>query len=164
MSLDLTDNQAARDAFQFAYEEITEDSYRCPHCGWTMIPGKYGYSCHSTHCTDTIPELTDEMKLDASTGDLTELMKQEGIITPLEQDILNTWAELLKHPLDMSSANEKIVSNNLKYPDIYTKVSVLPSTVQKPVQEITETDLRYILDSQLTFLVQKEQEAHRNGQ
>jgi len=75
MSLDLTDNQAARDAFQFAYEEITEDSYRCPHCGWTMIPGKYGYSCHSTHCTDTIPELTDEMKLDASTGDLYRLKK-----------------------------------------------------------------------------------------
>ena len=46
---------------------------------------------------------------------ITELMKQEGIITPLEQDILNTWAELLKHPLDMSSANEKIVSNNLKF-------------------------------------------------
>ena len=95
---------------------------------------------------------------------ITELMKQEGIITPLEQDILDTWAELLKHPLDMSAANEKIASNNLKHPDIYTKVSVLPSTVQKPVQEITETDLRYILDSQLTFLVQKKQEAHRNGQ
>ena len=94
---------------------------------------------------------------------ITELMKQKGIITPLEQDILDTWAELLKHPLDMSSANEKIASNNLKHPDIYAKVSVLPSTVQKPVQEITETDLRYILDSQL-ILVQKEQEAHRNGQ
>ena len=106
--------------------------------------------------------------LDITTMDpkslITELMKQEGIIAPLEQDILGTWAELLKHPLDMSSANQKIVSNNLKYPDIYTKVSVLPSTVQKPVQEITETDLRYILDSQLTFLVQKEQEARSNGQ
>lgn len=95
---------------------------------------------------------------------ITELVKQKGIITPLEQDILDTWAELLKHPLDMSSANQKIMLNNLKHPDIYAKVSVLPSTVQKPVQEITETDLRYILDSQLTFLVQKEQEAHRNGQ
>ena len=95
---------------------------------------------------------------------ITELLKQNRFITPLEQDILDTWNELQKHPLDMSSANQKIVSNNLKYPDIYTKVSVLPSTVQKPVQEITEIDLRYILDSQLTFLVQKEQEAHRNGQ
>ena len=97
-------------------------------------------------------------------GLITELLKQNQIITPLEQDILDTWAELLKHPLDMSSANEKIASNNLKHPDIYAKVSVLPSTVQKPVQEIAETDLRYILDSQLTFLVQKEQEAHSHGQ
>ena len=96
-------------------------------------------------------------------GLITEPLKQNRFITPLEQDILDTWNELQKHPLDMSSANQKIVSNNLKYPDIYAKVSVLPSTVQKPVQEITETDLRYILDSQL-ILVQKEQEAHRNGQ
>ena len=75
MSLDLADNQAARDAFQFAYEEVTEDGYRCPYCGWTMIPGKYGYSCHSIHCTDTIPELTDEMKLNTSAGDLYRLKK-----------------------------------------------------------------------------------------
>lgn len=75
MSLDLADNQAARDAFQFAYEEITEDSYRCPCCGWTMIPGKYGYSCHSTHCTDIVPELTDEMKLDTSADEFYRLKK-----------------------------------------------------------------------------------------
>lgn len=75
MSLDLADNPPAGDAFRFAYEEITEDSYRCPRCGWTMTHGKYGYSCHSTHCADTIPELTDEMKLDASTGDFYRLKK-----------------------------------------------------------------------------------------
>ena len=97
-------------------------------------------------------------------GLITELLKQNRFITPLEQDILDTWNELQKHPLDMSSANQKIVSHNLKYPDIYAKVSVLPSTVQKPVQEITETDLRYILDSQLAFLVQKEQEVRSHGQ
>lgn len=75
MLLDLADDQAAREAFQFAYEEITEDSYRCPQCGWTMTVGKYGYSCHSIHCTDTIPELTDEMKLDISAGDFYRLKK-----------------------------------------------------------------------------------------
>ena len=75
MSLELADDPMARDAFQFAYEEITEESYRCPRCGWTMMQGKYGYSCHSTHCTDTLPELTDEMKLDISAGDLYRLKK-----------------------------------------------------------------------------------------
>ena len=75
MSLELADDPMARDAFQFAYEEITEESYRCPQCGWTMMQGKYGYSCHSTHCTDTLPEFTDEMKLDISAGDLYRLKK-----------------------------------------------------------------------------------------
>lgn len=75
MSLELADNQAGRDAFQFAYEEIPEDSYRCPCCGWTMTQGKYGYSCHSSHCSDTIPELTNEMKLDISGGHLYRLKK-----------------------------------------------------------------------------------------
>jgi hypothetical protein len=75
MSLELADDPLARDAFQFAYEEVMEESYRCPRCGWTMIQGKYGYICHSTHCTDILPELTDEMKLDISSGDLYRLKK-----------------------------------------------------------------------------------------
>lgn len=75
MSLELADHQAARDAFQFAYEEIAEDSYRCPCCGWTMTQGKYGYSCYSSHCADTTPELTDQMKLDPLAGGLYRLKK-----------------------------------------------------------------------------------------
>ena len=34
MSLELADTPAAREAFQFAYEEITEDCCRCPSCCW----------------------------------------------------------------------------------------------------------------------------------
>ncbi len=75
MSLELADNPDAREAFQFAYEEIRENSYRCPCCGWTMTCGKYGYICHSSHCVDTIPNLTDDMKLDASGGGLYRLKK-----------------------------------------------------------------------------------------
>lgn len=75
MSLELADDPAAMEAFQFAYEEIWEDSYRCPCCGWTMTYGKYGYICHSSHCVDTIPNLTDDMKLDASGGGLYRLKK-----------------------------------------------------------------------------------------
>lgn len=75
MSLELSDNPEAMEAFQFAYEEIMEESYRCPCCGWTMTHGKYGYLCHSSHCTDTIPDLTDSMKLDVSGGGLYRLKK-----------------------------------------------------------------------------------------
>lgn len=75
MSLELADTPDAKEAFQFAYEEVLEDSYRCPCCGWTMTRGKYGYLCHSSHCADVIPDLTDEMKLDASGGGLYRLKK-----------------------------------------------------------------------------------------
>lgn len=75
MSLELADTPDAKDAFQFAYEEILEDSYRCPCCGWTMTRGKYGYNCHSSHCTDIIPNLTDDMKLDVAGGGLYRLKK-----------------------------------------------------------------------------------------
>ena len=75
MSLELADHPGAVEAFQFAYEEIVEDSYRCPCCGWTMSRGKYGYICHSSHCTDTIPNLTDDMKLDTAGGGLYRLKK-----------------------------------------------------------------------------------------
>ena len=40
-----------------------------------MTYGKYGYICHSSHCVDTIPNLTDDMKLDASGGELYRLKK-----------------------------------------------------------------------------------------
>lgn len=68
MRLELVDDQVAKEAFEFAYEEITEESFRCPCCGWTMTRGKYGVYCHSPHCTDITPELTDDMKLDISGG------------------------------------------------------------------------------------------------
>lgn len=40
-----------------------------------MTHGKYGYTCHSSHCTDTIPNLTADMKLDVSGGGLYRLKK-----------------------------------------------------------------------------------------
>ena len=45
MSLELADNPDAREAFQFAYEEIRENSYRCPCCGWTMTCGSFVSLC-----------------------------------------------------------------------------------------------------------------------
>ncbi len=68
MRVELADDRMGREAFEFAYEEITEESFRCPYCGWTMTRGKYGFNCHSPHCTDIVPELTDNMKLDISSG------------------------------------------------------------------------------------------------
>lgn len=92
-----------------------------------------------------------------------EMLKQKRYISPLEQDILETWDELQKYPFDLNSAQQKVISNDVKYPDVFLKVNALPTTVSKPIQEITERDVRYILSSQLDFLLDKERSALNNG-
>lgn len=93
-----------------------------------------------------------------------EMLKQKQVLTPLEQDILDTWNELQKHPFSMSSANRQIVSNDINHPQIADAVAALPTTVQKPQNQVTEEDLRYILNMQLSGLIAKETEVLSNGQ
>ena len=93
-----------------------------------------------------------------------EFLKQKQVITSLEKDILDTYHELQKSPFDTNSAEQKIFSNNIKYPQIALKVAALPSTVQKPREQITEVDLRYILSCQLAGLMEKESEVMKHGQ
>lgn len=122
MSLELSDNPAAKDAFRFAYEEIKEDCYRCPYCGWTMTKGKYGYNCHSSHCTDTTPILTDEMRLNVSDRVLYRLKK--GIMRyfsapgKLELEIVSfcekkkiqceLWPQMDKYDVEIRFSNGEI--------------------------------------------------------
>lgn len=93
-----------------------------------------------------------------------EMLKQKQVITPLEQDILDTWNELQKRPFDMNSANRQIVSNDINYPQIAAAVATLPTTVQKARNQITEQDLQYVLSMQLNGLVVKESELLTNSQ
>ena len=95
---------------------------------------------------------------------LIEMLKQKQFITPLEQDILDTWNELQKQPFDMNSANRQIVSNDINHPQIAVAVAALPTTVQKARNQITEQDLQYVLSMQLDSLVAKETEVLNNGQ
>ena len=93
-----------------------------------------------------------------------EFLKQKQVITSLEQDILDTYYELQKSPFDANSAERKILSNTANYPQVALKVAALPSTVQKPREQITEVDLRYILSCQLVGLMEKEREVMKDGQ
>ena len=94
---------------------------------------------------------------------LIEFLKSQRMITPLEKDILDTWNEYQKNPLDMDSANRQIALNYGNHSDIYKKVNSLPTTVSKPRNQITEIDLRYSLGEQLLFLVDKRNGENKNG-
>lgn len=45
-------NEQALKALENAYEEIKEDCYVCPKCGWTLIPGEMGMRCQSRSCNE----------------------------------------------------------------------------------------------------------------
>ena len=98
-----------------------------------------------------------------ATSIMIEMLKQKKYITPLEKDILDTWNELQKYPFDMDSAEHQIISNDINHPKVAAMVKAMPTTVPKPREQITETDLRYLLTMQLSGLIEKEREETRNG-
>jgi len=98
-----------------------------------------------------------------ATSIMIEMLKQKKYITPLEKDILDTWNELQKYPFDMDSAEHQIISNDINHPKIAAMVTAMLTTVPKPREQITETDLRYLLTMQLSGLIEKEREEIRNG-
>lgn len=68
-------NRLAQDAIEFAYEQFTGEGYKCPACGWTLTKGRYGLNCHSSHCMDILPELTEELKLNPAAEPVFRLKK-----------------------------------------------------------------------------------------
>ena len=98
-----------------------------------------------------------------ATSIMIEMLKQKKYITPLEKDILDTWNELQKYPFDMDSAEHQIISNDINHPKVAAMVTAMPTTVPKPREQITETDLRYLLTMQLSGLIEKEREETRTG-
>ena len=95
---------------------------------------------------------------------LIESIKQLTNPSELEKDILDTMEEISKQYLNMNHAQARITLTYKKHLDLYAKVSALPTTVQKTSDQISEMDLRYILQMQLNFLLEKEQEERYHGQ
>ena len=98
-----------------------------------------------------------------TTGLVIELLKQRGAITPLEQDILDTYHELGKNPFDRDSAISQVQKNNINHPDIFIAISTSPATVRKPWDSASNEDVRSNLTSQLGALAEKEWEVLQGG-
>ena len=102
--------------------------------------------------------LTDEQK-----HMIVETIKQLTNPSELEKDILDTIEEISKQHLNMNHAQTRIVLTYKNHEDLYAKVNALPTTVQKRHDQIGEMDLRYILQMQLDFLLEKEWEETHHG-
>ena len=87
---------------------------------------------------------------------LIEYLKQKQYLTDLEKDILDTWNELQKNPIDRFAAQKQVMQNNAKHPEIFAAIAALPATETRPFEQATESDIRYNLEKQLAALAAKE--------
>lgn len=89
-------------------------------------------------------------------SNMINMLRIMQILTPLQKDILDTGNESRKYPLDMQAAQRQILMNMYNHPEIIEKtIGVLP-VAQKCSQQIGENGLRYILNTQLVCLIEKE--------
>ena len=93
-----------------------------------------------------------------------ELLMQEGVLTPLEQDILDTYHEINKRPFKRDLAIRQIQKNNINHPDIFVEISTNPMTVFKPWGVASDENVYSNLMRQLESLANREQEALQRGQ
>ena len=94
---------------------------------------------------------------------IVEYLKQQNQLSPMESDFIETWNTLVSQPFDADSARQKITSNNLKYPDIYTTIMAMPAYAKRPITELTEDDLKYNLYNQLVQMALKGALGSMNG-
>lgn len=94
---------------------------------------------------------------------IVEFLKQQNQLSPLESDFIETWNALVSQTFDADAARQKITSNNLKYPDIYTAIMAMPAYAKRPITELTEDDLKYNLYNQLVQMALKGAWGSMNG-
>ncbi len=73
------------------------------------------------------------------------ILKARNVITPLEQDILDTSHELNKTPFDRDFAIKKSLKNNTNHSDIFIAISPNPTTVFKFWVNISNEDIYFNL-------------------
>lgn len=94
---------------------------------------------------------------------LIEILKEKDVITPLEQDILDTYDKLNKKPFDREAMIQQCRKNNNDHPDIFIAISMSPTTAFKPCPDALIEDVYSDLMSQLGALVEKQLEVIKSG-
>lgn len=84
-----------------------------------------------------------------------EALKTKKHITDIESDILKTWEDYKRNPFDREKAQSRIISNNIKYPDILVAIEMMPNIVKKPFTEVTEDDTKGNLANQINCMFLK---------
>ena len=96
------------------------------------------------------------MELNRQIENLIIFLRVKGAVNELEKTILDTINTLHENPFNNEKARKQIAHTGDLYPDVFAFVSAEPTTVLKNARDVTEQDLKYILNEQLKFMSLKE--------
>lgn len=85
-----------------------------------------------------------------------EYLKQKYDLSDLEKDIISTITKYNEYPFDRKGAEQKVVENNMKYPDIATAIKMVPGISVIPFTEVSDGGIRDNLKMQIEAMCLKE--------
>jgi len=85
-----------------------------------------------------------------------DYLKQKYDLSDLEKDIISTITKYNEIPFDRKGAEQKVVENNLKYPDISTAIKMVPGMSVIPFTEVSDEGVRDNLKMQIEAMCFKE--------
>ena len=91
-----------------------------------------------------------------------EYLNQKNDLSDLEKDIMSTLSKYNEQPFDRKGAEQKVVENNLKYPDISTAIKMVPGINVIPFSEVSDEGVRDNLKMQIEAMCFKEYNLIKN--
>lgn len=92
-----------------------------------------------------------------------EYLNQKNDLSDLEKDIISTITKYNEQPFDRKGAEQKVIENNLKYPDISTAIKMIPEISVIPFAEVSDEGVRDNLKMQIEAMRFKEYNLIKNG-
>lgn len=91
-----------------------------------------------------------------------EYLNQKNDLSDLEKDIISTITKYNEQPFIRKGAEQKVVENNLKYPDISTAIKMVPGINVIPFSEVSDEGVRDNLKMQIEAMCFKEYNLIKN--
>ena len=78
-----------------------------------------------------------------------DYLKQKGMLSDLEKDILSTLKKYTENPFDRESSERKIMENNCRYPDVLNMIGASLGRSAKPFNELLDEEIHNTLYLQI---------------
>ena len=91
-----------------------------------------------------------------------EYLNQKNDLSDLEKDIISTITKYNEQPFDRKGAEQKVIENNLKYPDISTAIKMIPGINVIPFTEVSDEGVQDNLKMQIEAMCFKEYNLIKN--